>query len=137
MISEMVVKGEYGLNAEMVYQDKACAVSKAQFPVIKLSEYCFCRSFNVVGDFKDVDVAFIHTVHELDRGSMATSHLKEGVSLVQDIIGCVNNGLALLKLHINGFGLWIVLVVRNGEGAECAGVYKDLQSITSPYRYLS
>lgn len=54
-----------------------------------------------------------------------------------NIIGCVNNGLALLELHINGFGLWIVLVVRNGEGAECAGVNKDLQSITSPYRYLS
>ena len=70
----MVVKGEYGLNAEMVYQDK---------------------------------------------------------------VGCVKSGLSLLKLQINGFGLWIVLVVRNGEGAECADVYKDLQYWASPYRYLS
>lgn len=133
----MVVKGEYGLNAEMVYQDKACAVGKAQFPVIKLPKYCLCRGFNIVGDFKDVDVAFIHPVHELDGSIMAASHLKEGIGLVQDIIGCVKNGLFLLKFHINSFGLWIVLVVRNGEGAECAGVYKDLQYGASPYRYLS
>lgn len=137
MVSEMVVKGEYGLNADMVNQDKACAVGKAQFSVIKLPKYCLCRCFNIVGDFKDVDVAFIHPVHELDGGSMAASHLKEGIGLVQDKVGCIKDGLSLLKLRINRFGFWIVLVLGNGEGAECAGIYKDLQSTTSPYRYLS
>lgn len=137
VISEMIVKGEYGFNAEMVYQDKACAVGEAQPSVIKLPEYSFCRGFNIAGNFKDVDVAFVHPVHELDGGIMAASHLKEGISLVKDIVGCVKNGLFLLKPQINGFCLWIILVVRNGEGAKCAGVYKDLQPSTSPYRYLS
>ncbi len=137
MVSEMIVKGEYGFNAEMVYQDKACAVGKAQFPVIKLPEYCLCCGFNLSGDFKDIDVTFVHPVHEFDGSSVAASHFQKSIGLIKDKVGCVKDGLSLLKFHINTFGRWIVLVVGNGEGAECAGVYKDLQSITSPYRYLS
>lgn len=133
----MVVKGKYSFNAEMVYQDKTRAVGEAQLPVVKLPEYCLCSSFNVGGDFKDVDVAFVHLVHEFDSGSVAASHLKEGISLVQDIIGCIKDGLFLLKFYMNGFGFRVVLVIGDGEGAEGAGINKDLQYGASPYRYLS
>lgn len=137
MVSEMIVKGEYGVEAKMVYQDKACAVGKAQPPVFKLSEDGLCSGFDVSGNPEDVDVAFLHLIHKLYGSCMAASHFEERVSLVQDIIGCVKNGFSFLKLRIDGFCLWIILVVRNGESAEGSGVYKDFQSITPPYRYLS
>ena len=130
----MVVKGEYGLNAEMGYQDKACAVGKAQFPVIKLSKYDFCCGFNIVGDFEGVDVAFIYPVHELDGGGTAASHFEKSVSLIEDIVRGVKNGLSFMKFCMKCFCFWVVLIVRNGEGAKSPGIY---QFPNSPYRYLS
>jgi hypothetical protein len=40
-------------------------------------------------------------------------------------------------LFIENFCSGIVFIFGNSEGTECAGVYKNLQSATSPYRYLS
>ena len=137
MVSEMLVEGKDSAEAEMVYHGKACAVGKAKFSIIKLSKHCLCSGFNIFGYSKDVYAGILYPVHKLDGSSMAASHLKEGVSLIKDIIGCVKNGLSFYKLLMNRFGLWIVLVVRNGESAECASVYKDLQYGASPYRYLS
>lgn len=133
----MVVKRKNGIDAEMIYQDKACAVCKAELPVFKLPKDGLCSKFCITSNSKDVDVAFVHPVHKLDRSGVAAPHLKEGIGFIQDIIRGVDNSPSFLKVCMNDLGFWVVLVVRDGKGAEGSGVYKDLQTPTSPYRYLS
>jgi hypothetical protein len=40
-------------------------------------------------------------------------------------------------LSVESFCSVIMLIFRYSKGTECAGIYKNLQSTTSPYRYLS
>lgn len=53
--------------------------------------------------------------------------------------GCKDgkDSLTVFELSLDRFGFLIVLIFRNGEGAESAGINKDLHSVASPYRYLS
>ena len=137
MVSEMIIKCKDGVETEMVYQDKTCAVGKTQPSVLNSSEDNLGSGFNISGNPLNVYMSFVYLVHKLDGRSVAIPHLKESIGFIQDIIRGINNRLSFLKAGMNGLGLWIVQVLRNGEGAEGACVYKDLQSVTAPYRYLS
>jgi len=68
---------------------------------------------------------------------VTASHFKERIAFIQNIIGSIDNCLLLLKLSMDGFGIGIILVFRNSKGAKGAGINKNLQLGTSPYRYLS
>lgn len=125
------------IESKMINKGEACAVGKAQSSVFKLPEYFLCGSLNVGSNREDYDSAFIKLVHKPDGRAMAASHLQEGIGLIQDIIRCVNNGLSFLQFRMKGLGLWVILVMRNGEGTEGACINKNLQYVVSPYRYLS
>ena len=133
----MFIKCKNSIKTEMVYQGKACTVSKAQPFVLKPSEYCLCSGFKFLSNSLDFCMAFVYLVHKFDSRCVAASHLQEGVGFIQAIIRRVYNGIFLLKRCMNGFGLWIIQVFRDGEGAEGTGINEYLQSKTSPYRYLS
>ena len=133
----MFIKCKNGIKAEMVYQGKACTVGKAQPFVLKPSEYCLCSSFKFLSNPLDFYMSFVYLVHEFNSRCVAASHFQESVGFIQDIIRCVDEGISLLKFCMNGFSLWIIQVFRDGEGTEGAGINKNLQSRTSPYRYLS
>ncbi len=133
----MIVKGKDGVETEMVYKRKACAVGKTQPFIFSFFEGSFCNDFNIFVDSKNIYTAFACLVHKLDGSGVAASHFKKRVGFVQDIIRCINDGLSFLKFNMNSLSLCIILVIRNGKGAEGACVYKDLQLVTAPYRYLS
>ena len=133
----MFIKCKSGIKAKMVYQGKACAVGKAQSFVLKPSEYHLCRCFNFLSNPLDFYMAFVYLIHKFNCRCMAASHLQEGVGFIQNIIRCVYDGISLSKFCMNSFGLWIIQVFRDGEGAEGTGINEYLQSKTSPYRYLS
>ena len=133
----MFIKCKNSIKTEMVYQGKACTVSKAQPFVLKPSEYCLCSGFKFLSNSLDFCMAFVDLVHKFDSRCVAASHLQEGVGFIQNIIRCVYDGISLSKFCMNSFGLWIIQVFRDGEGAEGTGINEYLQSKTSPYRYLS
>src|SRR3990172_262510 len=108
MISEMFIKCKNSIKTEMVYQGKACTVSKAQPFVLKPSEYCLCSGFKFLSNSLDFCMAFVYLVHKFDSRCVSASHLHEGVGFIQDIIRRVYNGIFLLKRCMNGFGLWII-----------------------------
>lgn len=137
MVSEMVVKGKDSIEPEMVYQGKACTVSETQFSVFNFSEDILCCDFNNFCNSQNVYAAFLYLMDKSDCNGMAASHLKKRICFIKHIIRGIKYCLSFLEFDIDGLSLFVVLVIRNGEGAEGAGVNKDLQSIASPYRYLS
>lgn len=70
----MFVKGKYGIEAEMIYQDEACAVGKTQSFVFKLSENRLCSGFNILSNPVDVYTAFVYLIHKFYSRYMAPSY---------------------------------------------------------------
>ena len=133
----MLIESKDGFTSVMVNERKTCTVGKAQPSIFKLLKDSFCSTLDIFSHSDDFDMTLFNLLHKFNRRGMAASHFKKRIGLIEDIIRSIKNGLLFLEMRVNEFGLGVVLVMRNGEGAKSAGVYKDLQPLTSPYRYLS
>lgn len=133
----MFIKGKNSINSGLIYQGETCAVGIAQLFVINFSENSLCFFFNIFGNTKDSNVAFIHLVHEFDGCCVAASHLKKSVGFIQYIIRGTDHRFIFMNLFIDGFCFVVMLVFGNGEGAKSACINKDFQLSAPPYRYLS
>lgn len=124
----MVIKSEGGFKMEMVYQGKTRAIGKTQPFIYKLSEDGFRCIFDILRNTENNNMAFLYFIHKFDGYGVAASCFKECIDLIQNVSGAINMRLFIEKLFMDSFRRRIELVVRNGEGAECARVYEDLQS---------
>ncbi len=137
MIPKMFIEGKDCINIKLIYQCKAGTICKTQFFIVELSENIFCGCFNILSNAKYDDAAFVYPIHKLNGCGMAASGFQECVDFIHNVIRTIDDCISFLNSFVDDFRSGIVLVFRNGEGAKCAGVYKNLQSIILPYRYLS
>jgi len=128
----MLIKGKDRFNLMMIYQGKTATVRKTQSSVIKLAKDRLCLLLNVLCNAQNYDGTGIELVHERDCGAVAAAVFEERIDFIQHVVGGVQKGTFLLDRLINGFGDVVMLIFRNGEGTEGAGVDENLQSATSP-----
>lgn len=137
MIPKMLIEGKDSINIKMIYQCKAGTVCKTQFFILELPENSFCICFNIFSNVKYDDATFVHLIHKLNGCGMTASGFQECIDFIHDIVRTIDDCISFLNSFVDNFCSEIVLVFRNGEATKCAGVYKNLQSIILPYRYLS
>ncbi len=137
VVSKMFIKSKGSVNIKLIYQGKTGAVCKTQLFIFELFEDFFSRIFNVFINIEYGYMALAYIIHKFDGCIMAASGFKERIRLIQYIIRAINNCISFCYLFVKNFCSRIEFVFGNSEGAECTGIYKDFQSDTSPYRYLS
>ena len=124
----MLIKSKNGSNVKMIYQGKTRAVGKTQSFIYKLSEDGFCGTFDILRNTKNNNMAFLYFIHKFDGRGVIASCFKECVDFIQNVIGAINMRLFIEDLFMDSFGGGVELIVRNGKGAKCACVDKDLQA---------
>ena len=131
----MFIEGKDSINIKLIYQ---CKLVQSVNSILSLNCLKIVFAYlNIFSNVKYDDATFVHLIHKLNGCGMTASGFQECIDFIHDIVRTIDDCISFLNSFVDNFCSEIVLVFRNGEATKCAGVYKNLQSIILPYRYLS